>query len=121
MSAAETYTIFDEVTRKCVGKITCAPERLAAQIQKGQIAIAGCFDRTTAVLGDDGKPVHDAQRASDHDRQRQRDARIARMTELERKQHRRVRELLLSADPQLQAIDAEISNLRKVINDADKT
>jgi len=117
----QTYTIFDEVTRKCVGRITCAPERLTAQIQKGQIAIAGCFDRASTVLGDDGKPADDSQRASDHDRQRQRDARMARMAELERKQHRRVRELLLSSDPHLQAIDAEISNLRKVINDADKT
>lgn len=119
--SAETYTIFDEVTRKCVGRITCLPGQVAAQIRKGQIAVPGCFDRVTTRLDDDGKPVHDAQRASDNDRQRQRDARIARMAELEHKQHRRVRELLMSSDPLLQAVNEEISNLRKVINDADKT
>lgn len=45
----------------------------------------------------------------------------SRIADLEIKQARRVRELLLESDPQLQAIDVEIGKLRKVINETDTT
>jgi len=54
--------------------------------------------------------------AAASDPQRPRRRLLAQINELERKQARRVREVLAASDPALQAIDEEISALRATLN-----
>ena len=117
MSADKTYTIFDEETRKCVGRITCSAKNIKSQIKAGQIAIKGSFDKNSTRLDDDGRPVTDAKLESDYMLQRQRTVIKAKVAELERKQHRRVRELLMSSDDRLKKINDDIYELRKIIGE----
>jgi hypothetical protein len=75
--------------------------------------------------GDDYEWIHDDERGNrvrrwklklEVQQARERNAAsLSRIEELERKQHRRVRELLEDKDPQLKALSDEIASLRKAL------
>jgi hypothetical protein len=111
MKEVECYTVFDEVTRKPLERITCCENHLQSHVKAGHIAIKGRFDWST-VLNGDGIPQVDKALSAAVKQEMRRTARLLRIEELERKQHRRVREILEDADPQLKAISQEIAALR---------
>ena len=92
---------------------TASPELLAANTPEGCAAIAGRHDRQTARVDLETGEVVAYQ--APPDRTQQADRAQARIERLERKQHRRVRELLAQSDERLAAIDAEIAELRKAL------
>lgn len=111
MKEAKTFTVFDASTRRPVSHITCDADQLSAQIREGQIAVEGRF-AWSCRLDESGVPVDDETEKQRAQADRKRQSLMARIEELERKQHRRVRELLEADDPQLSRLSAEIAPLR---------
>lgn len=108
--SAQTYTVFDLSTGRPVSCVTCRKEVLADHIRDGQVAIPGrLLDMLLNEVGDvqpNTAGIEAKRRAAS------RNARMASIEELERKQARRVRELLAESDPQLKAIEDQIAELR---------
>jgi hypothetical protein len=116
MKAAEAFTIFDEVTRRPVSRITCDADQIDTYLTPGQRAVPGRHDWATK-LDEDGDVITDQQQERNLARDRRRQASMARIEELERKQQRRVRELLAASDPTMMAYEEEIAQLRAIMGD----
>jgi hypothetical protein len=116
MKIAETFTIFDEVTRKPISRVTCDKELISVHVKEGQLAILGRYD-AAVLLSPLGTVVADQQHARDLAKSRRRDACLMRIEELERKMLRRVRELLAADDPMMKEFDDEAAALRSIIDD----
>lgn len=106
------YTIFDKETRLPLGHVTCAREQLDGNVREGCLAIEGRFEADHTRLGDDDRPVTDHGRAENDAQMRARAHKLAQIEELERRQARRVRELLAQGDERLREIDQEIARIR---------
>lgn len=120
MKATEAFTIFDEVTRLPVSRITCDADQIDTYIKPGQRAVSGRHDWSTK-LDEDGGVVTDQQRERTLVLERRRQASMARIEELERRQHRRVREILAASDPRMMEIEQEIAGLRASISGETET
>ena len=129
MKEPKTYTLFDTLSGLPLGRFTCGEDLVAGNVRGEQVAHEGAFDLYATRLDDASglpMPYQPPQPDADHEwiasrwmkkaealqREAQRTQAQARIDELERKQARRVRELLAESDPQLKALDQQIQALR---------
>jgi hypothetical protein len=123
-----TWTVFDEKTRLPVTCVTCPEKDLHKRVHEGQVAIAGRH-RGAVRLNEAGEVEVDTGRVDSARQDQRRNARQARVEELERLRSRRAeRELLLAiaehvgldshdAYVRLKAISDEIEDLRPELRD----
>lgn len=132
----KTWSFYRKSDGLFLGREFSAPysECLAQNTPAGCVAIEGVFDRLSQCVDlTSGQVVsyqppqpdenHEwnattkrwVKRAEVIAREAQRAQALTRIDELERRQHRRLRELLAASDPQLKAIDDEIAELRQAL------
>lgn len=113
-----SFSQYDKTTGVFTSQIYTGPRRPADT--ETHAWRNGIFNhiRERVDLSTDGVVQTEAPSDSAADSQRQRRRLLAQINELERKQARRVRELLAASDPRLQALDEEISALRATLGDA---
>lgn len=93
MTPTEVYTIFDATTGKALRRVTCARSCIQSHVTEGEVAHAGRLDMNTTVLNEDGNPVERIR--SEEIAERRRTGSLARLLEIERKQSRALREIVL--------------------------
>lgn len=113
------WSFYDPATGEISPQGYAAPNAkdLERNTPAGLVAIAGRLDAATQRVETDGSVVawHNAKLVDARASSERSNHAMARLAELERRQHRRVREILAASDPQLQAIEAEAAELRQVI------
>lgn len=120
MSQAETWTIFDTETRLPLALVTCTESQLAQQVQDGQIAVKGSCDLCSTKLGENGEFELDSKQEGESLKEKKREVLLARLKEIDSRQHRRVRELLAESDEMLRMMEQEAAQLRVELADLSK-
>lgn len=123
-----TWAFYDLATGLFTGKhLMCTEDMLSRNTAEGCASIAGRYDRYTQRVDlDTGEVVSDPSLSMERDQQRMREQALAQIAELERRQLRPQRELLVDgnneeARSRLIEIDERIATLRAQITDETET
>jgi hypothetical protein len=123
---ARSWFIYDLATGLFTGESLTAKDAevisLALRKRPGRGAKEGNFDaRRQRVDLSSGEVIYCPKVTSASEANERREAALQTLRALEAKQHRRVRELLATSDPQLQELEAKIAEQRAILNGETET